>query len=41
MHKLEEHYRDVQDVEFTVEDDKLYMLQTRSAKRTGDRKSVV
>jgi pyruvate,orthophosphate dikinase len=35
MRKLEEHYRDVQDVEFTVEDDKLYMLQTRSAKRTG------
>jgi pyruvate, orthophosphate dikinase len=35
MRRLEEHYRDVQDVEFTVEDDKLYMLQTRSAKRTG------
>ncbi|HEY2218376.1 MAG TPA: pyruvate, phosphate dikinase [Gaiellaceae bacterium] len=35
MRKLEEHYRDVQDVEFTVEDDKLYMLQTRAAKRTG------
>jgi pyruvate,orthophosphate dikinase len=35
LRKLEEHYRDVQDVEFTVEDDKLYMLQTRSAKRTG------
>jgi pyruvate,orthophosphate dikinase len=35
MRKLEEHYRDVQDVEFTVEDDTLYMLQTRSAKRTG------
>jgi pyruvate,orthophosphate dikinase len=35
MQKLEEHYRDVQDVEFTVEDDTLYMLQTRSAKRTA------
>jgi pyruvate,orthophosphate dikinase len=35
MRKLEERYRDVQDVEFTVEDDKLYMLQTRAAKRTG------
>jgi pyruvate,orthophosphate dikinase len=33
--KLEEHYRDMQDVEFTVEDDTLYMLQTRSAKRTA------
>ena len=30
-----EHYRDMQDVEFTVEDDKLYMLQTRAAKRTA------
>src|SRR3954451_2314629 len=35
MRKLEEHYRDMQDVEFTIEDDVLYMLQTRSAKRTG------
>jgi pyruvate,orthophosphate dikinase len=35
LHKLEDHYRDVQDVEFTVEDDTLYMLQTRSAKRTS------
>ncbi len=35
MRRLEEHYRDVQDVEFTVEDDVLYMLQTRSAKRTA------
>src|SRR5262249_30971221 len=33
--KLEEHYTDMQDVEFTVEDDVLYMLQTRSAKRTA------
>jgi pyruvate, orthophosphate dikinase len=35
-HKLELHYRDVQDLEFTVERGKLYMLQTRSAKRTGE-----
>jgi pyruvate,orthophosphate dikinase len=33
--KLEEHYRDVQDLEFTVEDDRLYLLQTRTAKRTA------
>ena len=32
---LENHYRDMQDVEFTVENGKLYMLQTRSAKRTA------
>ncbi len=32
---LEKHYRDVQDIEFTVERKKLYLLQTRSAKRTG------
>jgi len=35
MHRLEEHYRDMQDIEFTVEDGKLYLLQTRSAKRTA------
>jgi pyruvate,orthophosphate dikinase len=35
MHRLEEHYRDMQDVEFTVEDDRLYLLQTRAAKRTA------
>jgi pyruvate, orthophosphate dikinase len=35
MRRLEEHYRDVQDLEFTVEDGKLYLLQTRSAKRTA------
>src|SRR5947207_15428271 len=35
MRRLEEHYRDVQDIEFTVEDDRLYLLQTRSAKRTA------
>ncbi|HLH68557.1 MAG TPA: pyruvate, phosphate dikinase, partial [Candidatus Dormibacteraeota bacterium] len=34
--KLERHYRDVQDLEFTVERGRLYMLQTRSAKRTGE-----
>ena len=33
--KLEQHYRDVQDFEFTIEDEKLYMLQTRNGKRTG------
>jgi pyruvate,orthophosphate dikinase len=32
--QLESHYRDVQDVEFTVEDGRLFILQTRSAKRT-------
>ena len=32
---LEQHYRDVQDFEFTVEEGKLYMLQTRNGKRTG------
>jgi pyruvate,orthophosphate dikinase len=35
MRRLEEHYRDMQDVEFTVEDNELYLLQTRSAKRTA------
>jgi pyruvate,orthophosphate dikinase len=35
MHQLERHYRDAQDVEFTVEDNRLYMLQTRAAKRTA------
>ncbi|HZV50574.1 MAG TPA: pyruvate, phosphate dikinase [Candidatus Dormibacteraeota bacterium] len=34
--RLERHYRDVQDLEFTVERGRLYMLQTRSAKRTGE-----
>ena len=33
--KLEQHYRDMQDFEFTVEDGTLYMLQTRNGKRTG------
>jgi pyruvate, orthophosphate dikinase len=35
MARLEQHYRDIQDIEFTVEDGRLYMLQTRSAKRTA------
>ncbi len=33
--RLEKHYRDIKDFEFTVQDEKLYMLQTRSGKRTG------
>jgi pyruvate,orthophosphate dikinase len=33
--RLEQHYRDAQDLEFTIERGKLYMLQTRSAKRTA------
>jgi pyruvate,orthophosphate dikinase len=35
MRRLEGHYRDMQDIEFTVEDGRLYLLQTRSAKRTA------
>jgi pyruvate, orthophosphate dikinase len=35
MRKLEKHYRDMQDVEFTVQEGKLFMLQTRTGKRTG------
>jgi pyruvate,orthophosphate dikinase len=35
MRRLEERYRDMQDIEFTIEDDALYLLQTRSAKRTA------
>src|SRR5665213_2135109 len=34
--KLEAHYRDMQDVEFTVQEGKLFMLQTRSGKRTAE-----
>ena len=34
--KLEKHYRDMQDMEFTIEDRKLYMLQTRNGKRTAN-----
>ena len=33
--KLEGHYRDTQDIEFTIESGKLYLLQTRTGKRTG------
>jgi pyruvate,orthophosphate dikinase len=33
--RLEKHYRDIQDFEFTIQDDQLYMLQTRNGKRTG------
>ncbi len=33
--KLEDHYRDMQDMEFTIEDGKLYFLQTRNGKRTA------
>ncbi len=34
--RLEKHYRDVQDFEFTIQEGKLYMLQTRTGKRTGN-----
>ena len=34
-HKLEDHYRDMQDMEFTIEEGKLYFLQTRNGKRTA------
>ncbi|MEO8360883.1 MAG: pyruvate, phosphate dikinase [Vicinamibacteria bacterium] len=33
--KLERHYKDIQDFEFTIEENKLFMLQTRNGKRTG------
>ena len=33
--RLENHYRDMQDMEFTIENGKLYMLQTRNGKRTA------
>lgn len=35
-HILEQHYRDMQDIEFTIEEGKLFILQTRSGKRTAD-----
>jgi pyruvate, orthophosphate dikinase len=35
MTRLEQHYRDMQDIEFTIEDGRLFLLQTRSAKRTA------
>ncbi|MCD4789683.1 MAG: pyruvate, phosphate dikinase [Bacteroidales bacterium] len=33
--KLEDHYKDMQDLEFTIQNDKLWLLQTRNGKRTG------
>jgi pyruvate,orthophosphate dikinase len=33
--KLEEHFRDMQDLEFTIENRRLFILQTRNGKRTG------
>jgi pyruvate,orthophosphate dikinase len=33
--KLEDHYKDMQDLEFTIQEDKLWLLQTRNGKRTG------
>jgi len=35
QHKLELHYRDMQDLEFTIQDGRLWLLQTRNGKRTG------
>ena len=35
QNKLENHYRDMQDMEFTIQDGKLWILQTRNGKRTG------
>ncbi len=35
MHKMESHYKDIQDMEFTVQDEQLYLLQTRNGKRTA------
>ncbi|MCB8994868.1 MAG: pyruvate, phosphate dikinase [Bacteroidales bacterium] len=35
QHKLEVHYKDMQDMEFTMQDGKLWLLQTRNGKRTG------
>jgi pyruvate,orthophosphate dikinase len=39
--RLEKHYKDIQDFEFTIQDDALYMLQTRSGKRTGHAAVVI
>ncbi|MBN2374873.1 MAG: pyruvate, phosphate dikinase [Sedimentisphaerales bacterium] len=36
MDKLEKHYKDMQDIEFTIQQNKLYILQTRSGKRTAE-----
>ena len=33
--KLESHYKDMQDLEFTIQEGKLWLLQTRNGKRTG------
>ncbi len=35
QYKLEQHYRDMQDLEFTIEEERLWLLQTRNGKRTG------
>jgi pyruvate,orthophosphate dikinase len=35
QHKLERHYKDMQDLEFTIQENKLWLLQTRNGKRTG------
>lgn len=35
LHKLDSHYKDMQDVEFTIQEGKLWLLQTRNGKRTG------
>ena len=35
VHKLEQHYKDMQDMEITIEEGKLYFLQTRNGKRTA------
>ena len=39
--RLERHYKDVQDFEFTIQDERLYMLQTRNGKRTGHAAVVI
>ena len=39
--RLERHYKDIQDFEFTIQDDQLFMLQTRSGKRTGHAAVVI
>ena len=39
--RLERHYKDIQDFEFTIQDEKLFMLQTRSGKRTGHAAVVI
>jgi len=39
--RLEKHYKDVQDFEFTIQDERLFMLQTRSGKRTGHAAVVI